>query len=346
MRPVQRVLDAATNRALEAARVLEDVARFLLDDGEIAGGFKRVRHEVVAAVDGASHAARIGARDVEQDVGVSIEGARESVRRGIADVVRANGSRLGEALRTLEEMLKTTGDDAWSRLESVRYRSYSLTGQLLERLRPATARQWGVCLVLTESICVRPWQEVVDGALEGGVACIQLREKGWTTVALLERCESLLARAAKHGATIIINDRIDVAIAAGAHGVHLGRDDLPLRAARKIAGGSLIIGATVHDLSEADAAVAAGADYCGVGAMFETAVKPERKPAGPAWIRTFVERHPQTPHLAIGGITAERAAELRAAGCRGIAVSSALCRAADPKSVARELTALFPCPSE
>lgn len=346
MRPVQRVLDAATNRALEAARVLEDVARFLLDDAEIAGAFKRVRHEVAAAVDGASHAARIGARDVEQDVGVPIEGAREAVRRGIADVVRANGSRLGEALRTLEEMLKTTGDDAWSRVESVRYQSYSLTGQLLERLRPMTARQWGVCLVLTESICARPWQEVVDGALEAGVACIQLREKGWTTDALLARSDSLLVRAAKYGATVVINDRIDVAIAAGAHGVHLGRDDLPLRAARRLAGGSLIIGATVHDLSEADAAVAAGADYCGVGAMFETAVKPDRTPAGPAWMRAFVERHPRTPHLAIGGITAARATELRAAGCRGIAVSSVLCRASDPRAVARELTALFPCQSE
>jgi len=346
MRPVQRVFDAATNRALEAARVLEDVARFLLDDAEMAGAFKSMRHEVAAALGGASHAGRVGARDVEHDVGVPIEGARESVRRGVADVVRANGSRLGEALRTLEEMLKTTGDEAWSRVESLRYRSYSLTAQLLERLRPVTARQWGVCLVLTESLCARPWQEVVDGALAGGVACIQLREKGWTTSALLKRTESLLARAAKFGATVVVNDRIDVAIAAGAHGVHLGQDDLSVCAARKIAGGTLIIGATVHDVSEAGAAVAAGADYCGVGAMFETAVKPERTPAGPAWIRTFVERHPRTPHLAIGGITAANAGELRAAGCRGVAVSSALCRAADPESAARELTALFPCPSE
>lgn len=346
MRPVQRVLDAATNRALEAARVLEDVARFLLDDAELAGAFKRVRHEIAAAVDGASHAARIGARDVERDVGVSIEGEREAVRRGIADVVRANGSRLGEALRTLEEMLKTTGNEAWSRVESLRYQGYSMTALLLERLRPMTVRQWGVCLVLTESICTRPWQEVVDGALEGGVACIQLREKGWTTGALLARTDALLASAAKFGASVIINDRTDVAIAAGAHGVHLGQEDLPLRAARQLAGGTLIIGATVHDPSEADAAVAAGADYCGVGAMFDTAVKPERRPAGPAWLQAFVERHPHMPHLAIGGITAAHAAELRAAGCRGIAVSSALCRAADPKSVARELTALFPCPRE
>ncbi|NBX36767.1 MAG: thiamine phosphate synthase [Planctomycetes bacterium] len=346
MRLVQRVLDAATNRALEAARVLEDVARFGLDDADVARAFKQMRHEVAAAVDGASHAARIGARDVEGDVGVPIEGARESTRRGLADVVRANGSRLGEALRSLEEMLKVTGDDAWSRVEALRYRSYSLVGQLLERLRPVTARQWGVCLVLTESLCVRPWQDVADGALAGGVSCIQLREKGSTTDAMLARTELLLAKAAKFNATIIVNDRIDVAIAAGAHGVHLGRDDLPIRSARAIAGGTLIIGATVHDQSEAEAAVADGADYCGVGAMFATSVKPDRIPAGPAWLRDFVARHPQVPHLAIGGIHAAHAAQLRAVGCRGIAVSSALCRAEDPESAARELSALFPCPHD
>jgi len=346
MRPVQRVLDAATNRALEAARVLEDVSRFLLDDAELSGAFKQMRHELSAALDGTAHGALLGARDVERDVGVPIEGARESVRRGIADVVRANGSRLGEALRTLEEMMKTAQDDSWSRIESIRYRSYALTGRLLERLRPVTARQWGVCLVLTDSLCVRPWHEVVDGVLAGGVACIQLREKGWTTDALLTRTEQLLARAEKFGATVIVNDRIDVAIAAGAHGVHLGEHDLPLRAARKLAAGTLIIGATVHTASEADAAISAGADYCGVGAMYETQVKPDRIPAGPEWIRAFVARHPRTPHLAIGGITAANAAELRAAGCRGVAVSSALCRASDPESAARDLTAHFPCPSE
>jgi thiamine-phosphate pyrophosphorylase len=106
---------------------------------------------------------------------------------------------------------------------------------------------------------------------------------------------------------------------------------------RRIAGRELRVGVSTHDLDEARAAVEAGADYCGVGAMFSTTLKPDREPAGPRYMRDFIERFPHTPHLAIGGITAANIHQLVEAGARGVAVSTAVCGADDPGTVCRKL---------
>ena len=128
-------------------------------------------------------------------------------------------------------------------------------------------------------------------------------------------------------------------MAAGADGVHLGTGDLPLMEARRIAGTDLLLGASTHDMGEATAAIEAGADLCGVGAMFSTALKPERTPSGPAYLRAYIERFPRTPHLAIGGVTPDTIGALVEAGVRGVAVSAAICGAADPGQVAAALVA-------
>jgi len=144
---------------------------------------------------------------------------------------------------------------------------------------------------------------------------------------------------APRGVAVIVNDRLDVALAAGADGVHLGTDDLPVRAARRIAGSGLRIGASTHSLAEARAAVDAGADHCGVGAMYASGLKPGLAPSGEAYLREFVAEFPQIPHLAIGGIAPGRVTALVRAGCRGVAVSSAICGAGDPAAVARAMVA-------
>jgi thiamine-phosphate pyrophosphorylase len=136
-----------------------------------------------------------------------------------------------------------------------------------------------------------------------------------------------------------VNDRLDVALAAEADGVHLGTEDLPIREARRLAGGVLRIGASTHSLAEARAAIEAGADHCGVGAMYETGLKPGLAPSGEAYLRAFVAEFPRIPHLAIGGIAPGRVAALAHAGCRGVAVSSAICGAEDPAAVARAIVA-------
>ncbi|TVQ50427.1 MAG: thiamine phosphate synthase, partial [Phycisphaerales bacterium] len=167
--------------------------------------------------------------------------------------------------------------------------------------------------------------------------CLQIREKDMDGQELLNRTREIIALARPRGVSVIVNDRTDIAMAADADGVHLGTGDLPIAEARRIVGSTLLIGASTHDLTEARAAVNAGADYCGVGAMFPTVIKPDRKPAGAAYLRAFVEHFPQVPHLAIGGITPENVHALVDAGVQGIAVSGCVCDSPQPGEVVRGL---------
>lgn len=201
----------------------------------------------------------------------------------------------------------------------------------------AVRRQWRVCVLLTERLCARPWREVLAAALEGGADCVQVREKEISTRELAARVRAVIDLARPAGAAVVVNDRADIALACGADGVHLGQDDLPVRDARRLAGERLLVGASTHSLDEARAAVEAGADLCGVGAMFATGTKPGIAPGGTGYLRAYLASFGRVPHLAIGGITPANAPELAAAGCRGVAVSGAVCGAADPAAVVRAL---------
>lgn len=356
-----RILDANINRAREALRVMEDAARFALDDAQLCGELKSVRHDFRAAVDDLTLPGVLEAnRDTRGDVGTAIATDSEMTRAGLLDVVIAAGKRLTESLRVIEEISKTLpaegtalpGRDARashispaSKFETLRYRAYDLDARLQLRFGAGRPRNPKLCLVLTKSLCKRPWREVLGAAIEGGCDCIQVREKDMDGGELVRHVKEVIA-CAKSPATadlpqtaVIVNDRVDVALAAGADGVHLGQSDLSVRAARQMAGRCLLIGVSTHDLDEARCAIEAGADYCGVGAMFATSLKPERKPSGLEYLRAFIERYPNAPHLAIGGITPANVHLVHEAGARGIAVSSAICAADDPAHVVRQLLA-------
>jgi thiamine-phosphate pyrophosphorylase len=180
---------------------------------------------------------------------------------------------------------------------------------------------------------------VVAAALSAGAPMVQVRVADPTTdreaygfaVQVRELCD-------RHGATCLVNDRLDVALAAGAAGAHVGADDLPVAAARRVLGPAAVLGATCRDPESARAAVAAGADYLGVGPAFGTTSKdglPE--PIGPGGVAAVAAAVPGTPVIAIGGVTAERVASLRAAGAYGVAVIGAVSGAADPAAATREL---------
>jgi thiamine-phosphate pyrophosphorylase len=203
----------------------------------------------------------------------------------------------------------------------------------------AAPRQRRVCVLLTERLCALPWREALAAALAGGADCIQVREKEMEGGALADRVREVIALARPAGAAVVVNDRADVALACGADGVHVGQGDLSVADVRRIAGTALEVGVSTHSLAEARAAVEAGADSCGVGAMFATALKPGIVPGGTAYLREFLAAFPRVPHLAIGGITPANVAELAACGCRGVAVSGVVCGSRDPASVVRALRA-------
>lgn len=177
--------------------------------------------------------------------------------------------------------------------------------------------------------------------LDGGARVLQLRWKTAPTDVLLEAAKNLVRAARERGALLVVNDRLDVALAAEADAVHLGQEDLPLAAARRAAGGRLAIGISTHDLDQARAAESGGADYIGFGPLFDTATKATgHAPRGVDRLRE-VRAAVRVPIVAIGGIRQENAAEVLAAGADAVAMISDLCLAADVSAKVRRLLALL-----
>jgi thiamine-phosphate pyrophosphorylase len=196
----------------------------------------------------------------------------------------------------------------------------------------------GLYLILDPSVAgTRLLSDLVHTALDAGVRCFQLRMKTAETGRLYETATVLCPLVRAGGGTFIVNDRCDVAAAVGADGVHLGQDDLSLAEARAILGSGKLIGISTHNLAQAVEAQAGGADYIGYGPVFPTATKENPDPVvGVAGVRE-VRAKVRIPIVAIGGITAKNAADVRAAGADGIAVVSAVLAASDPQAAMAEL---------
>lgn len=181
----------------------------------------------------------------------------------------------------------------------------------------------------------------VEAALRGGVTCVQLREKEAATGAFVEIALAMKRLTAQFNVPLIINDRIDVAQACEAEGVHLGQSDMPLTLARKILGPAKIIGISASNVVATVTAEKNGADYIGAGAVFATPTKTDTgKPLGLAGLWE-ITRAVKIPVVAVGGMKAHNAAAMRAHGAAGIAVVSAIMAAADPEQAARELQTAF-----
>ncbi|WP_353357483.1 thiamine phosphate synthase [Mycobacterium sp.] len=190
--------------------------------------------------------------------------------------------------------------------------------------------------------------EFADAALAGGVDIIQLRDKGspgeqrfgpLEARQELEALEVLAEAARRHDALLAVNDRADIAVAAGADVLHLGQDDLPLPIARGILGQGTVIGRSTHDRAQASAAVTEIVDYFCVGPCWPTPTKPGRPAPGLDLVRATAELATDKPWFAIGGIDEQRMPEVLAAGARRIVVVRAITGAEDPRAAAQRLKA-------
>jgi thiamine-phosphate pyrophosphorylase len=182
----------------------------------------------------------------------------------------------------------------------------------------------------------RPLPELLEAVLGGGCRLVQLREKSLPMVELLPLARALRARCREAGALFIVNDRADLALAVDADGLHVGQDDLPAAAARRLLPPPMRLGVSTHDPDQARRALADGADYVAVGSMFPTATKAGFQLVGPELLRRVRGDIP-VPLVAIGGITEANVGQVMEAGADAVAVISAVCAAADP----REATARF-----
>ncbi|MGE5257746.1 MAG: thiamine phosphate synthase [Hyphomicrobiales bacterium] len=179
--------------------------------------------------------------------------------------------------------------------------------------------------------------DIVRAAVRGGVTCVQLREKTCSTREFIAEALAIRDFLKSHDIPLIINDRVDVALAVGADGVHLGQTDMPLAMARSVLGRSHIIGISAESLRDAAEAEAGGADYLGVSPIFATATKTDT--AAPLSLEGLraIRRTVKLPLIAIGGVGASNAADVMASGADGVAVVSAIVTAADPEFAAREI---------
>lgn len=178
--------------------------------------------------------------------------------------------------------------------------------------------------------------QAVEAALVGGVTCLQLREKEASAGEILTLARTLLPLCRARRVPLLINDRVDIALAAGADGVHLGQDDLPLPEARALLGPDRILGATAHTVDEALRAQAEGADYLGVGAMFPTGTKTDTVPTSADTLKAICAAV-SIPVVAIGGVNAENLPTLAGTGIAGAAVVSAIFSQSDLTAAARTL---------
>ncbi len=180
--------------------------------------------------------------------------------------------------------------------------------------------------------------DAVALAISGGVTCVQLRTKSLTTLAHIDLARTLGAICRQRGVPFLVNDRVDVALAAGADGVHvghIGEEDMLPRDARRLMGPGAIVGVSVGSAEEAADAAAQAASYVSAGPMFETATKPNAGPAAGASLLRAVRAATELPLVAIGGITPDRASVLFVAGADGVCVGAAIVRADSPEQAAR-----------
>lgn len=338
-RDLARILDANFNRAREGLRVAEEYARFVVEDLRLAGQAKHFRHALAAAATALDpRGEMLFARDTAGDVGTTLAGT--SARLSAADVATAAAKRVGEALRVLCEYAKPVNLAVAAELDQVRYRFYDwekTVAGAADRRRFARVRLY---LLLTAQYCrTGDWQATARAAIDGGVDAIQLREKDLDDSDLLARASWLADTCRAAGVLSIVNDRPDIAWLSRVDGVHVGRRDMPVSAARRIVQPQQLIGTSTHSPGELDEALACGPDYVALGPMFASCVKPDYGVAGVGYARPAIAKLDAAgvPHVAIGGITVENVGQLAAAGVRCVAACTAILAADNVAAAARSI---------
>ena len=192
--------------------------------------------------------------------------------------------------------------------------------------------------LVTDDGCLqgRALLDCVREALEGGVTLVQYRAKTASSAEMYAEALQLKALCDSFNVPLIINDRLDIAMAVGAAGVHLGQDDLPCAAARRILGEDYLIGVSAHNPAEAKAALQSGADYLGCGAVFGTATKADVKKLGTEGLEAICKAK-ELPVVGIGGVTADNYREVRAAGADGAAIVSGILAQPDISAMVRAI---------
>lgn len=333
---LMRILDANLNRAREALRVMEDYARFVLNLAKLSSELKNARHELRELAEMLDTQALLSGRNTPGDPGTKLCSATEMKRTDALAVVTAACKRATESLRVLEEFSKTTQPPAAKKFEQLRYNCYDWEVQLISRGQAKEKlQQMRLYVLISSELCKKNPLEVAQDVLAGGADCIQLREKQMPADQYLALAKKIASLCQEQGKLFIVNDRPDIALAAGADGVHLGQDDLPIADARNVLPSQMIIGLSTHSIAQAEKALADGADYIGVGPVFPTGTKSSAKPVGTEYVQQTTANI-NLPQVVIGGISLDNIAKVTTAGATCLGVCSAIISTDDPGKISKK----------
>ena len=338
-RSVYRIIDANFNRAREAVRVVEEFCRFCLNSDALTARAKKLRHELSAAISKLDTGRLISSRDTLRDVGVGRKVEKQLTRGSLQDCFAANCKRLTEALRALAEMTQTLEAAVAKTVEKLRFDAYALEKDIVLFGEPLEKFKRVKLYVLISSSLPGDVIWLARKCVEGDADCIQLRAKNADDDRLFALAVEFVQICNEGGVLSIINDRVDVAVAAGADGVHLGQDDLPVEQARRLQLAPLIIGRSTHSLEQLHVACDRHPTYVSLGPVFSTGTKPDAKAVGLEYVKQGTRELADTGigNVAIGGINLKNVEDVLGAGAGAIAVCSAVMESNDPAAVCRAL---------
>ena len=330
---VARLIDANLDRAREGLRVVEDWCRFGLDRNDLVVTLKDWRQRLGRL----HHDHYKRARSTATDTGAGLEHPAQLDRHSPRQVVAANCGRVQEALRVLEEYGRNIDPSLAQQAAGIRYGLYDLEVTCLEATAGSNRRNrlqdCRLCLITSPSDNLLGQ---VGAALRSGVGMVQYRAKDGSDRERLEEARSVAELCHQSGALFIVNDRIDLALAVDADGVHLGQDDLPTDIARQLIGADRLLGRSTHNLDQVRQANAEACDYLGLGPVNSTAVKPDRQAIGTTLVGDATALS-ERPVFAIGGINSTNLGQLTGVGCRRVAVIGAIMGADDPGAASTDL---------
>jgi len=338
-RSAYRIIDANFNRAREAARAIEEFCRFALNAAYLTERAKQLRHELSASLGRLDADRLITSRDTLGDVGVGSKVDAQFERGTLEDSLTAACKRLTEALRVLAEVIRVHDQPLAQDIEKLRYTAYTLEKEIVLFSRTCEKyRRVRLYIVITSDLPAEVLS-LTGKYAASGADCIQLRAKTLPDDRLFALAAEFVKMCRDKGSLSVINDRTDIAVAAGADGVHLGQNDLPVEQARALQLAPLIIGKSTHGLDQLRAACQENPTYVALGPVFATGTKPDVPAVGLEYVSQAqaVLAGTGSGQVAIGGITLDNVEEVLKAGARAIAVCAAVMKAADPGSACRAL---------
>ena len=325
---IYRILDANLDRAREGMRIIEEWCRFGIDHQPLAEECKQIRQELAQW-----HSWELRqARDTPADVGTDLSHPQEEVRKDLEQLLQANLCRSQEALRVLEEYSKLYEPQMGTACKQLRYRVYAIESTLFNNYRRQQLQSAPLYLVTSP---IPDILKIVEAALKGGLTLVQYRDKEGKDSDRLEKAHQLCQLCHRYNALFIVNDRVDIALAVDADGVHLGQNDAPVTFARDLLGSHKIVGRSTTNKQELNRAIAERADYVGVGPFYETPTKPGKPAASTEYI-DYVKAKCHVPWFAIGGIGLDNLGAVLTTGARRVAVVRAIMQAEQPTQVTRQ----------